>query len=87
MISDDVIVAFVVEKDGHIAQLEMLTKVDPRLQNAISVAFSKCKNWTPRKNYGIPVRARITLGLKYLTRASDRVFTDEIFYGEQQSSD
>lgn len=87
MSADNVIVSFTVEKDGHIGKVDMVTPVDPELRDAIAAAFSKCKNWTPRKNYGIPVRARITLGLKYATSTTDRAFKDEIFYGQEQLSD
>jgi antitoxin component YwqK of YwqJK toxin-antitoxin module len=87
MSADDVFVSFIIEKDGHISNLEMLTVVDPVLKNAIADAFSKCGMWTPRKNYGVPVRAKITLSLKYVTHSSSQVFTDEIFYGEQQIND
>lgn len=85
--ADDVFVAFTIEKDGHITHLETLTPVDPDLKNAIITAFAQCKDWTPRKNFGIPVRAKITLGLKYVTGFSDKMFIDEIFYGEDQIVD
>ncbi len=81
---DNVFVAFIVEKDGRISNLETLTAVDAELKNAIVTAFSKCGVWTPRKNYGIPVRAKITVSLKYAIKASGNIYHGEIFYNEQQ---
>jgi hypothetical protein len=85
--ADDVVISFIVEKDGHTTHLETLAPVIPALRESIEKALSKCKDWTPRKNYGIPVRAQIVLSLKYVTTTTTRAFQDEIFYQEKQVND
>lgn len=82
--ADDVIVSFIVEKDGHLSPPEMSADIDPRLKDAIAAAFSKSKNWTPRKNFGVPVRAKLTFSLKYIIDYVDEGFLHKIFYGEEQ---
>jgi antitoxin component YwqK of YwqJK toxin-antitoxin module len=85
--ADDVFISFIIEKDGHTTHLETLAPVVPELRDAIEKALSKCKDWTPRKNYGIPVRAKMVFSLKYVTTTTTRAFQDEIYFEEKQVND
>jgi antitoxin component YwqK of YwqJK toxin-antitoxin module len=87
MLADSVRISFIVEKDGHLTHFGTLQEVDPYLKLAIKTALYKCRDWTPRKNYGVPVRAKIWFSMYYKTYTTDRWFVDEIHHDEQQISD
>jgi antitoxin component YwqK of YwqJK toxin-antitoxin module len=82
--ADDVIISFVVERDGHLDEFETHTVIDQNLKIAITEAFLKCKNWIPHKNFGIPVRAKIIFPMKYLSTYERNAFVDEIQFAEVQ---
>ena len=82
--ADDAFISFIVETDGSLTNLETLTDVDPALKKALTEALAKCKAWVPRKNYGIPVRAKIYYPMKYISTYSQNAFRDEIVYKEEQ---
>lgn len=84
---DDVIISFVIEKDGSISNFETVTIVEPDVREAIGAALAKCKNWIPRKVFGIPKRAKVTFSMNYRTTTDSRSFIDQIYHGEMQIPD
>lgn len=86
--ADSVIISFVVEKDGQVSNFETLGEVTPDLKIAIKTALYKCKDWTPRKNFGVPVRAKVMFSMKYLSiHGNNNEIIDAINYSEKQIGD
>ncbi|MBD5278401.1 MAG: energy transducer TonB [Bacteroides sp.] len=56
-----VIVKFVVEKDGSVAQAQILKGVDKDLDKEALRVVNKMPKWQPGKNNGVPVRSYFTL--------------------------
>lgn len=57
-------VAFIVERDGSLTNIQLLGNTNPELAEAVKKAVEKIGGWSPRTYYGIPVRSRITLPYK-----------------------
>jgi antitoxin component YwqK of YwqJK toxin-antitoxin module len=85
--ADSVIISFIVEKNGKVSHFETLGEVNPDLRIAIKTALYKCKDWTSRKNYGVPVRSKIILSMKYLSKRLDKGIVDMVHYSEAQIND
>jgi antitoxin component YwqK of YwqJK toxin-antitoxin module len=60
---DSVYISFVVEKDGHLANLELIGSNDKSLNEALTLALAKSPEWSPTKCWGIPVRTKVILPL------------------------
>jgi antitoxin component YwqK of YwqJK toxin-antitoxin module len=57
-------IIFTIEKNGRIADLEIVNNENVALKDAVTAAAAKCETWIPTKFYGIPFRTRIILPLK-----------------------
>jgi hypothetical protein len=60
---DSVYISFVVEKDGHLTNLELIGRNDKSLNEALDLALAKSPEWSPTKCWGIPVRTKVILPL------------------------
>ena len=61
-----VFVAFVVEKDGSITDVEVAKSVDPSLdEEAIRVVKTMSGKWRPGKIDGVPVRVAYTMPINF----------------------
>ena len=62
-------VGFVVEKDGSVSNVEVVTGVDPLLDAEAVRVVSASPKWIPGKISGRPVRTRLVLPIEFrLTR-------------------
>lgn len=55
-IQGKVILKIIVEKDGSIADIEVLQSIDPTLDSEAIRVLSKLKAWVPGYNNGLPVK-------------------------------
>ncbi|WP_251621358.1 energy transducer TonB [Odoribacter lunatus] len=61
-----VLVAFVIEKDGSITDVEVVESVDPSLdEEAVRVVKTMSGKWTPGKIDGIPVRVACAIPINF----------------------
>lgn len=60
-----VIVAFVVEKDGSITNVQVVRKKHPALDAEAVRAVKKMPKWTPGRNNGQPVRVKYNLPVSF----------------------
>ena len=60
-----IVVQFVVEKDGSIADAKVVKPVDPLLDAEALRVVNAMPKWTPGKNKGEPVRVRFTLPVNF----------------------
>lgn len=68
----DVVLVFVIEKDGSMTDIKMISKGDKALENeAIRVLKSMKKKWTPGKVNGEIVRSEKTLPLRILLKETE----------------
>ena len=65
MLADTVHISFTIEKDGRITDFKALGNVNLDLENALSVALIKCRDWTPSTYYGIPLRTEVVIPLDF----------------------
>lgn len=92
---DTVHVSFVIEKDGHLDEFNIIGDVDSQLRDAIFAGLAKCHDWSPERIYGIPFRTQIILPLKEIsgyksnTYAGDKYssYLKEVFYKERMLKD
>lgn len=61
----DVIISFVVERDGTISNIEELLSPDPLLSNEVIRTLIDNQEWEPGYNNGEPVRVKLTMPLKF----------------------
>jgi antitoxin component YwqK of YwqJK toxin-antitoxin module len=62
-IRDTVSVSFVVEKDSHLSNFEIVGKPNPALGDAVLNVVKQSRDWQSRKYYGTPLRSKITISL------------------------
>ena len=60
-----VIVAFVVEKDGRVTNVQVVRKKHPALDAEALRVVKKMPNWTPGRNNGQPVRVKYNLPVTF----------------------
>jgi TonB family protein len=60
-----VIVAFVVEEDGSISDIELLSRVDAQLDKEAMRVIGLMPKWTPAMFEGKPVRSKTSLPVKF----------------------
>ena len=60
-----VVVKFVVERDGSVSNIEVLSSPERVLSEAVIAAIKRAPKWTPAKNRGIPVRSWFTLPVDF----------------------
>ncbi len=82
MALDTTHISFVIEKDGSLSTPEISGYTDTALKDALKDALSKCKGWTPRMLYGMPVRSRMTLSYKELGYYEGKNYVEHIDYKE-----
>lgn len=56
-----IIIAFVVEKDGSLSNMEMLKGKNKKIKTRITELLNNCLKWKPGTVNGEPVRVRYTL--------------------------
>jgi len=64
-ISGTVHVAFVINKEGVLADIEILRGVDPSLNNEVIRVLKAAPNWTPGKQRDKPVLVRMSMPVKF----------------------
>ncbi|PLX10115.1 MAG: hypothetical protein C0597_17325 [Marinilabiliales bacterium] len=64
-ISGTVFVAFVVDKDGTICNVELLRKVHPIIDQAVLKVIENSPKWEPGINNGRYVRVKFTIAIKF----------------------
>lgn len=64
-IQGQVVVRFVVEKDGSIGQVDVVKKVDPAIDKEAVRVVKSMPKWKPGKQRGKTVRSRYTLPIKF----------------------
>ena len=60
-----VIVAFVIEKDGRVTNVQVVRKKHPALDAEALRVVKKMPNWTPGRNNGQPVRVKYNLPVTF----------------------
>ena len=60
-----VVVQFVVNRDGSISDVKVITSVDPYLDREAIRVISSMPKWKPGINHGIPVRVRYTVPVNF----------------------
>lgn len=60
-----VIVSFVIERDGHVADATVVRGVDPSLDKEALRVVKSMPKWTPGKQRGKPVRVKYTLPVTF----------------------
>ena len=60
-----VTVKFVVERDGSVSNIEVMSSPERVLSEAVIAAIKRAPKWTPAKNRGIPVRSWFTLPVDF----------------------
>lgn len=60
-----VIVSFVVERDGSVSNIQILSSPDRSLSDAATKTVSSSPKWTPGKQRGVPVRVRYNLPVDF----------------------
>ena len=60
-----VIVSFVIEKDGHVADVTVVRGVDPALDKEAIRVVSAMPRWRPGEQRGKPVRVKYTLPVTF----------------------
>jgi len=84
---DTVHISFVIEKDGHLDEFNVMGNVAPQLKEAIFAGLLKCHDWTPERIFGIPFRTQIVLPLNeisgYTSNSSRSAYRKEVFYKEK----
>ena len=64
-IQGKVIVAFVIEKDGRVTNVQVVRKKHPALDAEALRVVKKMPNWTPGRNNGQPVRVKYNLPVTF----------------------
>ena len=64
-IQGTVIVAFIVEPDGSVANAKLVRSVDPSIDQEALRVVRQMPKWNPGKRAGIPVRVRCCLPIKF----------------------
>lgn len=64
-VQGQVVLKFVVEKDGSVTDIQVMKKVDPALDKEAVRVLNKMPKWTPGKQRGKPVRSRFTLPVRF----------------------
>jgi antitoxin component YwqK of YwqJK toxin-antitoxin module len=81
---DTVHVSFVIEKDGHLDEFNVIGNVALQLKDAIFAGLLKCHDWTPERIFGVPFRTQIILPLNeisgYTSNSSRSTYRKEVFY-------
>jgi hypothetical protein len=83
MSMDTAHVSFVVERDGHLNNFNMLGNVDPKLTEAVFAGLAKCHAWIPSKVFGVPVRTRVVMPLGETSGFTSNGYRKEIMYEEK----
>ncbi|MBR5131936.1 MAG: energy transducer TonB [Alistipes sp.] len=73
-IQGNVVVKFVVEKDGRLSNIQVLQSPDKTLSDAVVEVLQKSPKWKPGKQRNKPVRVTYTLPVLFKFRSSN---TDE----------
>ncbi len=60
----DVMASFIVEKDGHLSDVQVVGANDPRIADQIASAISGAPHWEAGKQDGQPVRVQMRVPLK-----------------------
>ena len=88
---DTLHVSFVIEKDGHLDEFNVLGDVAPQLKDAIFAGLAKCHDWAPERIFGVPFRTRIILPLNevsgYTSNSSRSGYLKQVFYKEKLLKD
>lgn len=63
-----VVVAFIIEKDGHMSNIEFLHSPDPAYNEELMRIFNKAPKWTTGYHKGIPVRVQCVLPIIFTQR-------------------
>jgi antitoxin component YwqK of YwqJK toxin-antitoxin module len=77
---DSLYVSFIVEKNGHLTNLQTIDKVDLLLNEALVIALAKCPEWNPTKYWGIPLRTKVVFPLNDFKPADNSPFDRHIFF-------
>lgn len=64
-IQGQVLVVFVVEKDGSISNVKIIRSVDPSLDREAVRIVKAMPRWKPGYNNGVPVRVKATLPITF----------------------
>lgn len=85
---DTLHVSFVIEKDGHLDEFNVIGNVTAPLKDAVLAGLAKCHDWTPERIFGIPFRTRIILPLNEISGYTSNAYRNnsyrkEIFYKEK----
>lgn len=64
-VQGQVVLKFVVERDGRVTDIQVLKKVDPALDKEAVRVLEKMPKWTPGKQRGKAVRSRFTLPVRF----------------------
>lgn len=76
-------VSFVVERDGHMDNFNMVGNVDIKLKEAVFAGLAKCHAWNPSKVFGVPVRTRITMPLGETSGFTSNGYRKEFMYQQK----
>jgi hypothetical protein len=80
---DTVHISFVIEKDGHLDEFNVMGNVAPQLKDAIFAGLAKCHDWNPERIFGVPFRTQIILPLKEISGYTSNSYRKEVFYQEK----
>jgi hypothetical protein len=82
--------SFIIEKDGSFSEVktintltELSNDINPKLNEALIAGLMKCKGWSPRKYYGIPLRTKIIYPLEYFHGYVDDRYSKSMTFKEQ----
>ncbi|MBS1531752.1 MAG: hypothetical protein JSU01_15705 [Bacteroidetes bacterium] len=87
MSMDTMHVSFVVEKDGHLSNYQVLGEVDQQLKDAIFAGLDKMIGWTPQKIFGIPYRTEIIFPLNETSGFSGNYYNKSVMWQEKVLKD
>ena len=73
---DSIYVSFIVEKNGHLTNLQIIGMTDKVVTDALNAALAKSPDWNPTKYWGIPLRTKVVFPLMAF-RALDISSRDE----------
>ena len=67
---DTALVSFTLEKDGRFTNSEIIGNNDPALRQALQNALNKCTEEKPKRYYGVPLRSKITISFKDISKTT-----------------
>ena len=80
---DNLAISFIIETDGRCSNIETIGSTDSVFEESVKSAVLKGGNWNPRRYFGIPLRTKMTIPLKYIGEYAGRMYLKEAWYQEQ----